>query len=138
MPHRPPQLGPRTLHVVDWRAGTWLGRELSPCAYAWVDDASIRQALRDLTHRRRDWPNLRHPHDATTDRALRVAAMVFLLGLNVPLDPLVLDLTAHHAYLRDGHHRLRALQYLMIGDRVCVAVAGLTDKEYHADSPAVR
>jgi hypothetical protein len=50
----------------------------------------------------------------------------------VVFDPLVLDVTPTKIHLRDGHHRLRAYQFLKELEKIPVSVAGCVNKILHA------
>ena len=87
------------------------GVDVFECAHAWVDDASITYEVRHGEDE-----DLLAPHSEITHRAGRVATMVRMMQRGVVFDPLYL-LVGEDAgrlarvHLRDGHHRLRAIQW---------------------------
>ena len=87
------------------------GVDVFACAHAWVDDASITYEVRHGEDE-----DLLTPHSEITNRAGRIATMIRMMQRGVVFDPLYLlvgqqegRLTRVH--LRDGHHRLRAIQW---------------------------
>ena len=87
------------------------GVDVFECAHAWVDDASIRYEVRHGEDE-----DLLRPHSEGTNRAGRIATMVRMMQRGVVFDPLYLLVSQHEGrltrvHLRDGHHRLRAVQW---------------------------
>lgn len=77
------------------------------CCHHWVTDESITYSL---NHFHFDDPSI--PHNEKTHRANRIASMIRMIEGGITFKPLRIRITNGNVHLSDGHHRLRAYQYL--------------------------
>jgi hypothetical protein len=122
----PALLGPRELGIISWPELQKAMLAVTPDAYDWVDDDSILEAFNAYREGCLPLPDTRQPHTAETHRARRIAAIAYRMLEGDVFPPLIVDLRRGSVYLRDGHHRLRALRFLHRTDRVCIAYATYT------------
>jgi len=111
--------------IVDWDSL----REKYPnlrCCHHWVTNESITDSLADLKF---DDPSV--PHSIKTHRANRIASIVAMISTGVRFKPLRVRITPLGPHLSDGHHRLRAYEYLHMSGRVPITVKG--DKTFLKD-----
>lgn len=78
--------------------------------YSYISDIEIRLAMKHAN------PNeLSKPWTPNCDHTLRVAHIVKAMKLNIKFPPVEMEISLYNRnanYVNDGHHRIRALQYL--------------------------
>jgi ParB-like nuclease domain len=116
----------RKLVTVNWNVLTSICT-VQPCAHSWVTDESITQSLEHLHF---DDPAV--PHHQRTHRANRIASIIMMIDAGIVFNPLYLKITSQGVHIADGHHRLRAFQYLKSLDSIPVEVKGSLRRIRHA------
>lgn len=115
---------PLTCSLRELEALRAAGTKIFRCAHHWVSDESIAEAWRSG-----HFDDPRIPWTETTHRAARIAAIAKLMEEGARFPPLYAFAHTrrhrlHELALRDGHHRLRALQYLGRTDSICFKIGG--------------
>lgn len=112
------------LVTLDWLRLSRSGLAVRGCAGRvkvggcdWIDDASIADCLA-----RGFLEDASQPQTAGSHHAARVAWLVALLGSGADIDPIEILVTPQRVLIFDGSHRLRALQYLGLLERVAVLI----------------
>jgi hypothetical protein len=117
----------QVLLLLDWQKLS-ANHTVSRCAHHWVTDQSIAQSLE---HFHFDDPSI--PHHRETHRADRIASILLMMEAGIVFPPLQIFVNPNgHVHIRDGHHRLRAFQYLGKTAVIKVAARGNVAAIQHA------